>query len=310
MNRAFTPWLAAVAVFLWAHAPSAAAGAAEPQTQPFRFGFSTSLFQDLNENDAKAALKVWVETLARERSVMADPSVQVFDGTEALRRALQLPTLDGVFLTTGEYWALHQPEWFNRTIFGVTQGSITEEYLLLVHQASGITRLEELRGRSLCLLRHNKMSLARPWLDTLLCQNGLKPAEQFAKPVTEARKLTKTVLPVFFRQVDACVVTRKGFKTMVELNPQVGKQLKILASSPPLVPDGFFFRTGYPAQPLEKMINELARIHSTAAGQQVLTVFQTDYMQENPVSCLDNSMELLAAWHRLVVQPGQREDAK
>jgi phosphonate transport system substrate-binding protein len=95
--------------------------------------------------------------------------------------------------------------------------------------------------------------------------------------------------------VDACLVTRKGFKIMEELNPQVGKQLKVLASSPALVPDGFFFRAAYPQQPLERMASELTRIHSTVAGQQVLTVFQTDCLEEHPASCLDSAIEILEA---------------
>ena len=36
-----------------------------------------------------------------------------------------------------------------------------------------------------------------------------------------------------------------GFKTMSELNPQVGRRLKVLASSAELVPTGFCFRRDY-----------------------------------------------------------------
>ncbi|MCK7505548.1 MAG: phosphate/phosphite/phosphonate ABC transporter substrate-binding protein [Desulfobacterales bacterium] len=37
-----------------------------------------------------------------------------------------------------------------------------------------------------------------------------------------------------FRQADACVVGRNSYETMVELNPQVGRELKVVASSHPL----------------------------------------------------------------------------
>ena len=38
----------------------------------FRFGFSSTTFSDVNENDAKAALKVWTQTLAKERGLSVD----------------------------------------------------------------------------------------------------------------------------------------------------------------------------------------------------------------------------------------------
>ena len=44
---------------------------------------------------------------------------------------------------------------------------------------------------------------------------------------------------------DACVVARTGFETMCEINPQIGKQLKVIASSPEVVPAVFCFRADY-----------------------------------------------------------------
>ena len=79
--------------------------------------------------------------------------------------------------------------------------------------------------------QNSRMSLALAWLDIALFNDGCRPVAEFCR-VEQNKKLTKVVLPVFFRQNDACVVTRRGFKTMSELNPQVGQQLRVLASSP------------------------------------------------------------------------------
>ena len=287
----------------WLGAPHLVAG--EPAApSPFRFGFSTNLFRELNENDAKAALKVWVETLAKERGLFADTNVQLLAGGEVLRHALQGERVDGAFLTAAEYWSLGQPALFDRVVYGVTAGEIAEEYLLLVHRTSPITKLADLEGRTLGVLTHSKMSLARCWLDTTLLHEGLKPSAQFLGQIKEHNKLTKAVLPVFFRQADACLITRKGLNTMAELNPQVGKALRILLVSPRLVPDAFFFRTGYPREAKVRMVAELAKITSTVAGQQVLTVFQTDSLQEFPFSCLDSSLNLLEEHRRLTSQAG------
>ncbi len=58
----------------------------EPLAETFRIGFSRGMFTDVNENDARAAIKVWGETIAEERGVPADPDPAIFkDMAEMLR---------------------------------------------------------------------------------------------------------------------------------------------------------------------------------------------------------------------------------
>ena len=86
---------------------------------------------------------------------------------------------------------------------------------------------------------------------------------------------------------------------MSELNPQLGQQLKVLATSPELVPSGFCFRRDYNDPLRETIVKELQQIMSTPAGAQVLTLFQSGALEAQPVSCLDSAFELLATHERL-----------
>ena len=109
----------------------------------------------------------------------------------------------------------------------------------------------------------SRASLAPVWSETILAREGLGSASGFYGQITTASKISQAVLPVFFRQLDACVVTRSGFETMVELNPQVGRQLKVLASSPPVVPVVFCFRASYDSPIRAKVLEEIAQWHNT-----------------------------------------------
>ena len=273
--------------------------AVEPNAVPFRLAFSRSMFTDVNDNDAKAAIKVWGQTVAKERGIPTDPEPTILEGVPALSRALQNQQVDGVGMTLVEYEVLSREVRFTPIFVSYSAGRVTERYVLLTHQENRITSLADLCGRSLVVYENPRVCLAQPWLDTLLVQQGFKPAAEFVGKITRNNKLSKTVLPVFFHQSDACLVTRSGFETMAELNPQVSKQLKIIATSPEVVPSVFCFRADYGPAFKEALFASVRELHKTPAGQQVLTIFHSDRIEDQPASCLDSAMELLAT-HRKV----------
>ena len=118
---------------------------------------------------------------------------------------------------------------------------------MVVPRDSKIEKIAELQGRHLNLYAHYRACLAQVWLDNLLVGERLPPTARFFNQITSTSKLAQVVLPVFFRQCDACLVTRSGFDIMCELNPQISKQLKIITNSPAVVAGVFCFRADVPA---------------------------------------------------------------
>lgn len=270
---------------------------------PVRIGFSVGVLGDVNENDAMAAVRVWAQALAQERGIPADPQPKILRGLSEIESALTNHAIECINLTTEEYAALHGRYGLETLIVAVKRNVITEQYVLLVPRASQVQRLADLRGRKLGMLRSSRASLAPMWLDTLLAQEKLGRAADFFSQIEPASKITKVVLPVFFHQLDACVVTRSGFDTMIELNPQTGQQLRVLAISPAMVPEEFCFRSDYRSPLRAKLLTEFTQWHTSAAGKQILTLFQSDSLQERPASCLDTALELIALHERLVGAP-------
>jgi ABC-type phosphate/phosphonate transport system substrate-binding protein len=274
---------------------------------PVRFSFSSSMFVDVNENDAKASMKVLAQTMGTERGIPVDSTIELYTGPEAIKKALQSELTDAITLPTSEYWLIRHDAPFGSLILGVKDGKSTEEYLLLVHRDSGIEKLGDLRGKSVIFFKSPRTSIAAQWAETLLLQGGLGRASTFWRQITSEAKLSRAVLPLFFRQVDACITTRDGYALMVDLNPQVGRQLKILATSPTVVPAAFFFRENYVSAYRSKLIQECSRIHETVAGRQVLMLFQSSSLQERPLSDLDSAMELLELHKRLCDEADRAE---
>ena len=140
---------------------------------------------------------------------------------------------------------------------------------------------------------------ATRWLNSVLLEKGLQPTAEFMGLVSQKSKLSSVVLPVFFRQSDACMVTRTGFDTMNELNPQIGKTLKVLATSPKVVPILLCFRADYAPAFKDKILRGLRDLHLSPAGQQVLTVFRCEKLEEIPSDGLQGTLDLLEHFEKL-----------
>jgi phosphonate transport system substrate-binding protein len=286
--------------------PLRAAAALVETNVPLHLGFSSDVFAGINENDARAALKIWVQTILSENGLFVSPEPRVIEGGDAMLRAVRDKTVDAVTVTTEEYIQLRAPMGATSAILGANAGRVSEEYLLLVPRDRNLRELKDLRGGSLVLLDSPRASLASVWFETRLLQSGLGETRQFCSRVIQKTKLSQVVLPVFFHQADACVVTRRGFQTMVELNPQVGRQLQTLMTSPPLVPVVFAFRTDYTNLIRAQIEARIRDVGATPAGQQFLTLFQCDKLEMARLSVLDDAFELLTTHARLVaaVNPG------
>jgi hypothetical protein len=106
----------------------------------------------------------------------------------------------------------------------------------------------DLRGKKLVRFNHSRMSLALPWLETLMAEKAIGAVDSEFSAISEADNPSRAVLQVFFHQADACLVTAGIFKIASEMNPQVGRELRVLVESPKVVPGLFFFRPGYVAE--------------------------------------------------------------
>jgi ABC-type phosphate/phosphonate transport system substrate-binding protein len=97
------------------------------------------------------------------------------------------------------------------------------EYVLIVPKDKESHSLSGLKNKKIIIHKHDDTGLIPIlWLNSLLRQQGLPPAERFCGSIKKVDQVSQAVLPVYFRQADCCVVTCDGFETMKELNPQLG----------------------------------------------------------------------------------------
>ena len=273
--------------------------------EPFRLAFSSNMFTEVSLNDARAAMKVWMMTVAKDRDIAIDPEPNICASVEDAIRLAGEQRVDGFGLTLDEFARLARVIPCSELAVSITGGQEAESYVLLARKAGPVGSVEDLAGRRLTVLLNPRMSLALSWLDTVLLQRGQRPAREQVSALSTYNRTTQVVLPVFFGQADAALVTRRAFATMTELNPALGLGLRELLVSPPLIPSGFFFRAdGHPIE-RGKLLDALQHMGDTPAGRQILTLTKSDHIELRPIASLDASLQLLAARDRLLSTAGR-----
>jgi ABC-type phosphate/phosphonate transport system substrate-binding protein len=294
------PWRTALALCLAAAAsawPAWAQDVAPKGRTVLRFGLSRAMFKEVNENDAAAAVSVYMKALGDEFGINLVPLI--LEGPAGIADALRRSDVDLLALNADEFLALEQEGLEGPLLVSAVSQHIAEEYVLLVPEDGVVKKVEDLRGRDLIVSTEAQASLARIWLEVLCRQHGLDSPAALGK-VTTALKPTQVVLPVFFGKSDACIATRGAWELMGELNPQVKRRLRPIAVSPPVVGVLTCFRRGVSPALKQKIVRAIAASHAKPAFQQLMALFKVGkQLVEPPPSVLEGTRELMASYQRL-----------
>lgn len=269
------------------------------QQDRIRIGISPGTWGGVNRADATAAIRAWARIIMQQRGVALEVDTTLYESSAEMQAELAAGRVDAMSLLTDQFFDLETSLRPETVYFTSRSGSPTERYVVLVHRGSGIETLEGLKGRGLLIQNNARAGLANPWLETLLARKNVSSPTNFFASVTRMDNPSKVVLQAFFRKVDGCVVTADVFALAGELNPQIKRDLKILETSPEVIPALFYFCPGHTSRTRECLEPAMLALHESPAGQQVLTVFQAERMLKQPASVLASTQALLEEHRRL-----------
>lgn len=260
-----------------------------------RLAISESVVGDVNLNDARAAMSIWIKRMTEDLNVVMDP--KLFNTTQEILDRTRKGQLDAMAVNIIEYRQIAEFLDSNQIVTSAGTAGM-EQYLLVVKQGGGVRQLADLKGRRLCVLKTPKMCVAPEWLFTVLEDAHCGSAEQLFGSITAEHKFSRVVLPVFFGQADACLTSKRGFDTMCELNPQVAKELKVIAVSPRLVVSFYIFTRNCQGANRQKVIRTVMGLPNSVAGKQLATLFQFENLGVQDAACLTGALSVLDAADR------------
>lgn len=288
-----------VLLFLGGIRLSAQDPAAGEKQREIKLGYLTSMLADVDRKDAHVALKVWTENLSKDEGIFFKTYSEIFDSLEDMVKALVEEKIDMVSFSALDYLRIRSLIPVEPEIASAWSDSPFAVELLLVRSDSGISSVEQLQEKSLIIEKLATGGLPQIWLDTQLMKRGLSLHQKFMSPVKYVDKPNAAVTPVFFKQAVACIVRETGFRTMVELNPQIGKQLKIIDQSPPCLRAFACYRPGYPREDRKTLNKSAVKLHTTEKGRQILTLFKTEKIIPYDPAFLASTEALVAEYEAL-----------
>lgn len=244
-------------------------------------GFSTHIFTQTNFEDAKAALSLLLNEIIS--NYWNRPNIYTipvtYDNIDNIKKDIDANKLDLVALTSSEYLILRDKVKITPCLTYKT-GSITQDkLLLLVREDSGIKSIQDLKRKKVAIFSFVSDEFSTPtiWYKTLVLSNDGNYKKDYGPFLESQYKSARAIMDVFFKKAQGVVVSEKEFHIANELNPQIGKQLKIIASSKPILYSAICYteklkqhNTVY----IEELVDSFCTVHKKSIGRNFLQIFK------------------------------------
>jgi phosphonate transport system substrate-binding protein len=282
--------------FAYADRNGGSDSAATRMPSHLRVGYTIDKFSDVDVNDAKAAVKVWMDMIVKRRGAATKTELLTYQDLPSLEKAIRDKKIDLVFLYPEEYLEIKNRIPFEPVAISTPLNDLVKRFSVLVRKDRGIQEVRGLRGRGILVERSENSGLLNLWFETLLMREGALSARDFFLNVRETNKTSQAVLPVFFGQADACVVSHSAFGIMTELNPQLSQEIAVIALSAGYIRGVVCMSTSF-HEKYGGLVEEILSIHAEAQGKQILTLIKVNRMVPFESSYLE-TVEALLREHR------------
>jgi ABC-type phosphate/phosphonate transport system substrate-binding protein len=238
-------------------------------------GYPATIFIDVDPSDAHVALALWTKQVSATMGTPLAPRTLLFEGLHDLEKAFRDEEIEVATMGIVDFLKVRDRVNIEPFLVAESGDKAGERFLLVCHRDRNIKGIQQMRGYRLTIeTGHVSNPLTLLWLETLLLKKDLGKQDSFFSELPRVEKTSKAVLPVFFRNSDACLVTERGYNTICEMNPQVGEELSVISRSPRLVRALTAIRSNCDKR-IRRILEEGAiKLDQFPKGRQILTIFR------------------------------------
>lgn len=269
------------------------------ENAPFsaRVGYSPGVFCYLDRENAQAVTRLWANLMMRRKNGTAE--TRIFRNQTELEHELQGERLDLVVLLPNEYLSLRNRSLLEPLYLSTRANELYDTLLLVTRNDSGITTMQQLKGKSLMHPRGAANAVHRLWLETLTMRQGVRDPNRFFSSMKEVVSSSQALMPVFFKRADACIVSRNSFDVMAELNPQIRSQMRVIEETAPMATGVICIRRSCEKRQREPLREILETLDRSVEGRQLLTLFRMSRLIPFHPDYLESSVVFLKRYNDL-----------
>lgn len=239
--------------------------------------FLRSMYNNVNYNDAKAAINVYLGELSKKLISGYKMKPFIFDNVDDMFKNSIKDNLADMNLNPIDFIKYKSKYPMYPVYVSAGKNGPLENYLLVVNKNANIKSTKDLKHKTIGMLYEKNNPIPGMWLDVVLNQNHLIRKEKLFKKIDIEKNESNLILSLFFRKLDACIVTTTSYETMIELNPQIQKHTKILISSPGfLTTISCFTRKFKKSKYSANLLNTLLTIGNYTACKQLFALTKTE----------------------------------
>lgn len=263
------------------------------------YGFSSTNTMLSTFKDARVALSVWIEKIAKSYGGRLD--VRFYDNINLMynkfknEKKLDMIVVDLPFYFKNKEEILS----ISDNIWSISFDK--EKYLqyyLVVNKSSNIKEMDDLKNKNISLKLHETSALV--WLDKHSYSLYKKPYDKLFNKITYDKKESTSLLKVFFNKTDAAVISQKTWETMVELNPGIKKRVNIVKKSKRIfLPFIGFFSKNADKNSVKAFFDLSSKMKSLPESNQIITLLKFETIFKVDKSSLSELEECYSEYFSL-----------
>jgi ABC-type phosphate/phosphonate transport system substrate-binding protein len=257
-----------------------------------RYGLTYGVIENANPTDVRAASLVWVQGLSDLLGFYRTAEANLYSTAAEAVTAVNTDLTDVLAISTLEYFSVERLLKASPALAFESAGEISVEYVLLARQAQG--SLKELTGKTIAVQAANRpWAMSEVWADVMMADAGI-PDWRRSYSVNYVEKRGHAAMAVFFKRADLAIEVRSAFETAVELNPQLGRELTVVARSPKLLPGLICFSDRLSPAQHRTYVDRMSRMHELTKYRQAFSAMRLTRLATWDAAYLNPTRALVA----------------
>ncbi len=272
---------------------SLAETAVNPQ---IKVGGSLESIHDSSVTDAEIGFRLIFNALLED--IHESFTIKIYDSNKILVEKFKSGEIDGILVSSPQFLKLDQ--YLHPTgRYAVQYGpDLKQPYLVLVRISGKPIKLSDFRGGRLSYGTGHLVG--RRFLDVTLMQQGYPTSERFFSEIETVKEVNKSIVNLYFGNVDVALVPKHNYDLALELNPQLGEKLQILTQSQPMIYQAFGMRYNFPQDRLERIDSRVLKPSPAQRMEKLFKTFRIKSIDKITNESLKEVIELDATYNALI----------